>query len=160
VNVVKGNPRYLAPEQAYGLEADARSDLYSLALTLYEAITGRAPLAARTRAETLALAREPEFPPPSRLRPSVSPALDKVILQALARDPKDRFPTLETFACLLQSSLGEINPSFLPESLDRLLPPVPRLHTLAAQPDPGPARQATADTAVSPAPLARGGTRG
>jgi eukaryotic-like serine/threonine-protein kinase len=121
VNVVKGNPRYLSPEQAFGLEADARSDLYGLALTLYEAITGRAPLASKDPAEALAVAREPVITPPSFHRPSVSPELDRVLMRALARAPDQRFATLEGFARALQACLAEVNPIFVAESLDLLL---------------------------------------
>jgi eukaryotic-like serine/threonine-protein kinase len=121
INVVKGNPRYLSPEQAFGLEADARSDLYGLALTLYEAITGRAPLAAKDRLEALALAREPQITPPSFHRPSVSTELDRVLMRALARAPEQRFPDLDAFARALQACLATVNPIFVPESLDLLL---------------------------------------
>jgi serine/threonine-protein kinase len=129
INVVKGNPRYLAPEQAFGLEADRRADIYALGLTLYEAITGLAPLAAESHRVSLALAREPEIEPPSQLRPSVPAALDRAIMKTLARDPAQRFPSMEALARALQGVLGQLNPSFLPESLDLLLAgaPLPNL---------------------------------
>jgi len=121
VNVVKGNPRYLSPEQAFGLEADVRSDVYSLALTLYESITGRAPLATHDRSEGLALARDPEIAPPSHFRPSVNAELDGVVMRALSREPERRFQSMDALARALQACLVEVNPSFLPESLDLLL---------------------------------------
>jgi serine/threonine protein kinase len=155
VNVVKGNPRYLAPEQAFGLEADVRTDIYALALTLYEAMTGRAPLASKGRAQGLALAREPQMPPPSSHRPSVSAELDGVVMRALAREPEQRFQSMDALARALQACLVAVNPTFLPESLDRILSDAeipslqpPRQGTMRIQSPMGPAREEELPTAV------------
>lgn len=121
VNVVKGNPRYMSPEQAFGLDIDLRSDIYTLALTLYHGLTGRNPLDVRTQKEALAVARQPKFQPPSQYRPAVSGYLDRVLMRALGRDPKARYPSMDAFGRALQGCLVETNPSMLPESLDLLL---------------------------------------
>ena len=90
---VLGTAQYLSPEQAQGLEVTATSDLYSIGVILYEALTGRVPfeadIAGRGRAEAdlrAARARRRE------LNPQVPPALDAVVLRALAKDPAEPLP--------------------------------------------------------------------
>jgi serine/threonine-protein kinase len=79
-----GKVRYAAPEQLLGDPLDGRADLYALGLTLHEALTGRPPIGAgRT-------AIDAEIEPPSRQRPDVPAALDALVMQLLARAPRDR----------------------------------------------------------------------
>lgn len=86
-----GSARYLAPEQVSGGVADARSDLYSLGIVLYECVTGSTPWNADTPAAT-ALARLNAPAPHPRVRnPVVSDALDHVITTLLAPSPDDRY---------------------------------------------------------------------
>lgn len=82
-----GTPGYMAPEQWAGQTADERSDLYSLALLLHEALTGR-PAFDADRMDDLARAHRTQRPvPPSREVPGVDPAFEAVLLQALEKDP-------------------------------------------------------------------------
>jgi len=92
---IVGTAQYLSPEQARGGEVDPRSDLYSLGVVLYELLTGKTPFDGETPVEIAMkhLSTAPE--PPSKLRPDVPPALDKVVLRALAKDPNDRYQSAD-----------------------------------------------------------------
>jgi eukaryotic-like serine/threonine-protein kinase len=101
---VMGTAHYLSPEQAQGMDVTASSDLYSIGVILYEALTGRVPFGGDS-AVTIALKQVSEQPqPPSRLNPSVSRALDAVVLRALAKDPSNRFPSAAEFSRALDAA--------------------------------------------------------
>ena len=92
---VLGTPAYLSPEQARGHESRVESDLYSLGVVLYEALTGTLPFQAET---PLALLRQhlDDVPdPPSSRRPDLPPDLDGLVLRALAKAPAARWPSAE-----------------------------------------------------------------
>jgi eukaryotic-like serine/threonine-protein kinase len=96
--MVVGTPTYMSPEQASGeRELDGRSDTYALACVLYELLAGEAPFHGPTPQATL---MRRFTGPPRALRPlvNVSEAVESAILKALARDPKDRFPTAAAFS--------------------------------------------------------------
>jgi eukaryotic-like serine/threonine-protein kinase len=101
---VLGTAQYLSPEQAQGLDVTATSDLYSIGVILYEALTGRVPFEADT-AVAVALKQVSERPRrPSELNPQVSPALDRVVLKALAKEPANRFQTADEFLRALETA--------------------------------------------------------
>ena len=90
-----GTPTHIAPEQARGGGGDARSDLYSLGAILFQMVTGQLPYDADTPlAMVLKHVTEP-LPIPSTLNPAVDPALERVILKAMAKNADDRFQTGE-----------------------------------------------------------------
>jgi hypothetical protein len=91
-NAVLGTPSYMAPEQAAGQldRIGPWTDLYSLGVMLYRMVTGRLPFEGPAAAVLPRIVAE-EPPPPSRFRPDLDPALDAVILQALRKDPPERF---------------------------------------------------------------------
>ena len=106
---VLGTAQYLSPEQAQGLETSATSDLYSIGVILYEALTGRVPFEAESPV-AVALKQISEQPRrPSELNPQVPPALDAVVLRALAKDPANRFQTADEFLAALDAA--EVDPS-------------------------------------------------
>jgi serine/threonine-protein kinase len=106
---VLGTAQYLSPEQAQGLEVGAPSDLYSIGVILYEGLTGKLPFDGDTPV-TIALKQISEqAQPPSRLNPQVTPALDAVVLRALAKDPANRFASAEEFLQALDAA--EADPS-------------------------------------------------
>jgi|GEM_PF-774154 len=89
-SLVAGTPGYMAPEQIRNEPVDARTDVYALGVVLYELATGRLPFASDDARAILMghLAQRP--PPPSRLVPGLSPALERVILRALEKVPSRR----------------------------------------------------------------------
>jgi len=106
---VLGTAQYLSPEQAQGLPVTAASDIYSIGVMLYEALTGGVPFDADSPV-TVALKQVSERPrPPSELNPQVSRALDGVVMRALAKDPANRFASAEEFRQALDAA--EADPS-------------------------------------------------
>jgi serine/threonine-protein kinase len=96
--IVVGTAHYAAPEQVDGRGADARSDLYTIGVVLYEMLTGRLPFDGED-AVAVAHKHVAEPPPrPSEARPGISPELEAVILKAMAKDPAGRFQTAQEFA--------------------------------------------------------------
>ena len=106
---VLGTAQYLSPEQAQGLPVTAQSDIYSVGVILYEALTGRVPFDGDSPV-TVALKQVSERPrPPSELNPEVSRALDGVAMRALAKDAANRFASAEEFSHALDAA--EADPS-------------------------------------------------
>jgi pSer/pThr/pTyr-binding forkhead associated (FHA) protein len=86
-----GSPHFSSPEQIRGAAVDARSDLFSLALTLYTLATGRNPFTRPTIQETARSIVQDDVPPASRLRPDLGSAWDEFFARALAKEPAARF---------------------------------------------------------------------
>ena len=92
---VMGTATYFSPEQAQGYPVDPRSDVYSLGVVLYEMAAGRAPFSGDSPV-SIAYKHVKEAPPlPSQLNPAVPPALEAVIMKALAKDPAGRYQSAE-----------------------------------------------------------------
>jgi serine/threonine-protein kinase len=87
---IVGTVAYLAPEQAVGGAVDGRADLYSLGVVLYELVTGRLPFQG-SHIELISQHLHAAVVPPRRLRPDLDPALERIILRLLAKDPTERF---------------------------------------------------------------------
>ncbi|MBB5934028.1 protein kinase domain-containing protein [Streptomyces zagrosensis] len=93
--MVVGTPQYLSPEQALGRGVDARSDLYSVGIMLFELATGRLPFEADSPL-AIAYAHVQEEPvAPSTINRSLTPAMDALVARALKKNPNERFPTAE-----------------------------------------------------------------
>jgi tetratricopeptide (TPR) repeat protein len=96
---VQGTPSYMSPEQARGdLCADRRSDVYSLGATLYELVTGQVPFANTSASQTVVRLLSEDPPAPRSLSPGLPPDLEVVILQCLAKDPAQRYPSARALA--------------------------------------------------------------
>jgi serine/threonine-protein kinase len=100
---ILGTPRYLAPEQVLGGAVDARTDVYAMALVVFEAIAGRGPYATVGPFEVMRAHVERE---PERLRSLVyvPAALDEVLARALRKAPAERWPSATTFAAALREA--------------------------------------------------------
>jgi hypothetical protein len=104
-NVV-GTPAYMAPEQARGDEVDGRADIYSLAVILYRAMTGRPAFTGKDFAKMLR-AVETELPPrPSSLSRRIPETVDHVLRVAMAKDPSDRFEGARELADALAAAFA------------------------------------------------------
>ena len=104
---VMGTPQYLSPEQAQGFEVTPVSDLYSIGVILYEALTRRVPFEADS-AVAVAMKQVSETPQrPSSINPQVSPALDAVVMRALEKEPGQRFQSADAFIAALDAALKD-----------------------------------------------------
>ena len=98
-----GTPRYLSPEQTLNPKAaSALSDQYAVGIMLYEALTGRSPFAAEVPYALMHAILTAPVIPPSEVEPRVTPDCDALVLRAMARDPKERFPSLRALARALR----------------------------------------------------------
>ena len=92
-----GTPDYMSPEQARGQEADHRSDLYSLAVVVYEMLTGRTPFRSPEPLVTMRQIVEDPVPSARAINPSLPSGVDGVLLKALAKDPRQRYQNCTAF---------------------------------------------------------------
>jgi serine/threonine-protein kinase len=104
---VMGTPHYLSPEQAQGQDVTAVSDLYSIGVMLYEALTRRVPFEGDS-AVAVAMKQVAQAPQrPSTINPQVSPALDAVTMRALEKEPGQRFQSADAFIAALDAALRD-----------------------------------------------------
>ncbi|HET7590448.1 MAG TPA: PASTA domain-containing protein [Solirubrobacterales bacterium] len=104
---VMGTPQYLSPEQAQGFEVTPVSDLYSIGVILYEALTGRVPFEGES-AVAVAMKQVSETPQrPSSINPRITPALDAVVMRALEKEPGQRFQSADAFIAALDQAMRE-----------------------------------------------------
>jgi serine/threonine-protein kinase len=105
---VMGTAQYLSPEQAQGRDVTPASDVYSVGVMLFEMLTGRVPFDADSPV-AIAMKQVSEAPPPpSSINPAVTPALDSVVLRALAKDPANRYQSAAEMIAALDAA--EANP--------------------------------------------------
>ncbi len=105
---IMGTAQYLSPEQAQGHAVTATSDIYSIGVMLYEMLAGRLPFDGDS-AVAVALKHLSETPAPiSQWRPDIHPALEAVVMAALAKDPAQRWQSAEDFAAGLEAARTQI----------------------------------------------------
>lgn len=103
-------PAYLAPEQVAGSSASPQSDLYSLGVVLYEALSGRPPYADTTPLAVLRAIEQTTPPPLDDARPGLPPHLVAAIKRAMARDPRKRFASAEDMAAAIDPAVSAAVP--------------------------------------------------
>lgn len=147
--VTFGTADYISPEQARGLPATPRSDIYSLGVTMYEMLTGRLPF---TGDSSIAVAMQhvsAEPPPPRMYSPRIPPQLEAIVLRALNKDPDARPTTAREVARLLANyrDAGE-QPTMV-----RPMAPQPTAPRPAPRPAPQPAPRPAAGGSSYPRPM-------
>ncbi|MFP4321236.1 MAG: serine/threonine-protein kinase [Anaerolineales bacterium] len=102
-----GSPYYIAPEQINSsADASPRSDIYALGVVTFRMLTGTLPFMAKKPMQVVMKHLSEPPPPPSTLNPALSPAVDKVIVRALAKNPQDRYWHASDFHKALANALG------------------------------------------------------
>ncbi|MBV9958466.1 MAG: protein kinase, partial [Acidobacteria bacterium] len=96
--MVMGTMLYMSPEQARGLEVDARTDIWSLGVVLYEMLAGRPPFEGSTNSDVMASVLNREPPPLTQHAPGVSSELERIVIKALAKDREERYQTIRDMA--------------------------------------------------------------
>lgn len=108
-----GTPLYTSPEQVEGRPASERSDIYSLAVILYQVVTGVVPFQGDTPIEIMTQHSNAIPTLPSQINPNIPPALDQVIMRGLAKDPAHRFPSAAAMTAAIARALGVAIPEIL-----------------------------------------------
>ena len=116
-----GKLSYMAPEQANQQEVDARADVFSLGVVVWEMLTLRTLMPPNDPIATAQLLATCNFPPPSQLNPLVPPQLDAIVMACLAKNPTERTPTAQALGMQLREVLHEIAPGYGRDQLARLL---------------------------------------
>lgn len=133
---ITGTPTYMSPEQFQKEKVDGRSDQYSLAVVLYEAIAGQTPFSG----DTLQMMYQHvyEHPPAAHtIEKALSPALSLVLARALAKKPEDRYPTVEAF--ITDAERAATDPFVMPVAPVAALAPASALAVAPAAAAPQPA---------------------
>ena len=104
-NVIIGTPNYISPEQCAGAPVEARSDVYALGVILYEMLTGRVPFNNVSTSAVLLSHLQDAPLPPTKYRPDLAPAVERVMLRALAKNPAHRFASTPQLAEALTRAL-------------------------------------------------------
>ncbi len=105
IGMPMGTPDYMAPEQVIGRDVDARADLYSLGVILYQMVTGEVPFKGDLPMQVAMQHLHMRPSSPRQLRPDLPPAAEQVVLRALAKRPDDRYPNAQEMAMAFRLAL-------------------------------------------------------
>jgi serine/threonine protein kinase len=113
---VLGTVRYMSPEQAAGREVDARSDIWSLGVVLYEMVTARAPFEGASKSHVIVAITDNEPPPMTQFAPDVPQALEWIIAEALTKDRDERCQTAKEMLGKLRRLKQQLESGVIPVS--------------------------------------------
>jgi serine/threonine-protein kinase len=118
--VVMGTVQYMSPEQARGLEVDARTDIFSLGVVLYEMLSGRVPFEGGTTSDVIVSLLDKEPVPLSSYSPEVPAELQRIVSKSLCKDREERYPVVKDLLIDLKSLRDELT---FEAKLERSVPP-------------------------------------
>lgn len=102
-----GTPQYMSPEQLRGRDIDARTDIYSFGVILYECITGRIPYEGNTLEEIMLEQATEQLPNLRRYAKKIPQKIEDILHKSLAKDPASRYPDMESFIKDMEASVSE-----------------------------------------------------
>jgi eukaryotic-like serine/threonine-protein kinase len=146
-----GSLNYMPPEQVRGEAADARSDIYSFGVSLYEMLTGKLPFQGDSQYSMMTAHLNETPPEPITLRGDLPAGLNTIIMMTIAKDPTNRFQTADA----VRAALRSVEVSQLPQSATTAVTPTPRVSSGATTlvDTPQMARVAPTPTPRTPAPV-------
>jgi len=148
---VMGTAAYMSPEQARGQTVDARTDIFSLGVVIYEMIAGRAPFEGETASHVIVSILEKEPAPLTRSSPDAPSELERIVTKALAKDKDERYQTVKDFLIDLKRLKqrrdldAEIERSISPDTLSRSVVATSSSPAIATEP---PSVTSSGDVAV------------
>jgi serine/threonine protein kinase len=141
VGLAMGTPAYMSPEQCMGRRLDGRSDIYSLGVTAYLALTGEKPFTGQSSFEIMTKQRELVPPPPIQLNPNIPKPVSDLVMRMLAKNPQERFTDAEACRQAWLDVMQQLHAPPLPpveaERKSTRAPSVPPVSNLAVDPVPG-----------------------
>ena len=103
---VLGTPAYMSPEQARGKDVDFRSDIFSLGVTIYEALSGKNPFKGETHADSISRVLNLKPEALSKVIPNITPGVSDIVSKMLIKDPRKRLSNLDELESVFESSVG------------------------------------------------------
>jgi serine/threonine protein kinase len=150
-----GSVHYMSPEQVQAGAADARSDIYSVGVTLYEMVTGQCPIRGESEYEIMVAHLAVAPTAPTELNPFLPPALSAMILKAMAKRPEDRFQTAADFRASLGSLVSGVTHNAAQTAIGASVTPASNPPAAATGLSPAIVEATVKDLAVYIGPMAK-----